>query len=436
MDISEQLALLRQTAGLAAARMDRKYSPLPQPEPQYTDALPDFEVDTPRRCALEDLLPGEIVETDHGRHYETETFYARHKRHGSFDISDLAELPHDLLCSLSDGEIPNCPPSKWAFLDTETTGLAGGSGTYAFLTGVGSIDEEGFRVRQFFLRDFGEEPSALDSLSRYLKRFEVLVTYNGKSYDKPLLETRYTMCRTRQPFSHMEHLDLLFGARRLYKMRLENCRLVNLEYEILGVERHGDIPGEMIPYTYFEYLRTKRAQRLLPILEHNVLDIVSLACLTALIPEAFRDPHNIPARHGTDLLGIARWLQVSDRHEEAVRILRRAIDLGLPDQHLFRTLFDIGSLEKKTGQEYASVATFTELTESPNPYRAKAYEELAKFYEHKDRNYSMALECTRAARKIEDSEALRNRQDRLDDKCARARQPRLKLRGMQEPRTR
>src|SRR4029079_1903738 len=157
--------------------------------------------------------------------------------HGSVDISDLAELPEDLLHPLSDGAIERAHPMKWAFLDTETTGLAGGTGTYAFLIGVGSIDATGFRLRQFFMRDYGEEASLLWRLAEHLASFDVLITYNGKAYDQPLLETRFRMARARHPFDRLEHLDLLFGARRLWKLRLESCRLVDLEYQILGVER-------------------------------------------------------------------------------------------------------------------------------------------------------------------------------------------------------
>ena len=131
------------------------------------------------------------------------------------DISSLIELPDDLLDSLSGGTILRSHPKRWAFLDTETTGLAGGAGTYAFLIGVGSIDEEGFRVRQFFMRDFGDEPSLLAGLTEHLSRFDVLITYNGKTYDVPLLETRYRMARARPPFARLAHLDLLHGARPL-----------------------------------------------------------------------------------------------------------------------------------------------------------------------------------------------------------------------------
>jgi len=425
MDIQEQLAYLRQTIGQITARADRKYG---TPPPAAVDEAPPEE-----RGFVEDLLSGEVVETPCGKHFETEKLYARHRRYGSYDIADLIELRPDFLAALSDGAIPDSHPKRWAFLDTETTGLAGGSGTYAFLIGVGSIDEEGFRVRQFFMRDYSEEASVLHSLAEYLKPFDVLITYNGKSYDQPLLETRYTMCRSRHPFARMEHLDLLYGARRLFKLRLENCRLVNLENQILGVEREGDIPGELIPYCYFEYLRTQRAYRLISIFHHNVLDIVSLACLTGVIPEAFREPENVRARHGMDLLGLARWLLLSDRMEEALRLMRRAIDMGLPDRHLFRTLFEAGAVEKKLGLEHAAVATYTDLTLSPNPFQVKAYEELAKHYEHREKNYAMALECVRAARAAEDSDALAARQQRLERRNAAAvRQPRLSIRSVRQ----
>ena len=414
MTITEQLERLRQTV----ATIDRRYAHLPPPPARKSEpSIAGF---------VEELLTGEVVETPLGKHFETEKLYARHQRHGSYDISDLIDLPPDFLDSLSAGAIPNAAPTTWAFLDTETTGLAGGSGTCAFLIGVGSIDCEGFRVRQFFMRDYCEEASVLYSLAAHLARFDVLITYNGRSFDQPLLETRYTMCRSRHPFASMEHLDLLYGARRLYKLRLESCRLVNLEYQILGLEREADVPGELIPYFYFEYLRTRQAFRLIPVFHHNVLDIVTLACLTGLIPAAFRDPAGIQARHGADLLGLARWLQVTGRLEEAHSLMRRAVDMGLPDRHLFAALFEAGTIEKKLGLADAALATFSDLSLSPNPFQVRAYEELSKHYEHRARNHRMALECTRAARAIADSEALASRQHRLEAKCAKVSRPKAK----------
>ena len=288
------------------------------------------------------------------------------------DISNLIELPEDLLDSLSGGTILRSHPKRWAFLDTETTGLAGGAGTYAFLIGVGSIDEEGFRVRQFFMRDFGDEPSLLAGLCR----IPVALRYASHLQRKNVRLCRCSRPATawparRPPFARMAHLDLLHGARRLWKLRLDSCRLVELENRILGVEREGDLPGEMIPYYYFEYLRTHQAFQLVPIFHHNVMDIVSLACLTAVVPFAFRSPEGSALRHGADLVGLARWLAQAERYEEAVRLFRRAVDLGLPDDLLFKTMWETGRLEKKLDRYEAAVAIYTELAAAKNPYRVR-----------------------------------------------------------------
>jgi uncharacterized protein YprB with RNaseH-like and TPR domain len=417
-DIQEQLALLRQRI----ARIDRKWAadPPASPAPPRTDPRP-------ARWFAEEVLSGEVVATALGEHFETEKIWERHRRHGNVDISSLCDLPCDLLASLSDGAIASAHPLKWAFLDTETTGLAGGTGTYAFLVGVGSIDGEGFRLRQFFMRDYGEEASLLARLSEHLARFDVLVTYNGKTYDQPLLETRYRMARARHPFARLEHLDLLFGARRLWKLRLESCRLVDLEHQILGVERHGDLPGEMIPYYYFEYLRTQQAFRLAPVFHHNAIDILSLACLTAIVPMAFRAPEEAPLRHGSDFIGLARWLRAGGREEEALRLFRRAIDLGLPDELLFRTLMDVALAEKRAGRQAAFLAVLADLAACRNPYRLRALEELAKYYEHREHNYAMALEMTLSALTLADTPELRRRRERLEQRLAAPRNGNLAL---------
>ena len=399
-DIQEQLAALRRRI----ARVDRKYAtPAPPARPPLRHGG-EF---------VEELLSGAVVTTPLGQHFETEKLWENHRRHGSIYISDLAELPGDLLDPLSDGAVPSSHPTRWAFLDTETTGLAGGTGTYAFLIGVGSIDAGGFRLRQFFMRDYGEEASLLHRLSEHLAQFDVLITYNGKTYDQPLLETRFRMSRARHPFDRMQHLDLLFGARRLWKLRLESCRLVELEHRILGVERQGDLPGEMIPYVYFDFLRSQKAFQVVPIFHHNALDILSLACLTAIVPFAFRSPADAAFGHGADHIGLARWLVQSERQEEALRLFRRALEMGLPDDLLFRTMWDVALLERRMGRHDAALAMVTELTASRNPYRVKAFGELAKHYEHREKNYAMALEMTLSALAIEDTPEIRRREQRL-----------------------
>lgn len=413
-DLQEQLAALRRKI----ARIDRKYADGPQAPARPVDHRP-------AHYFVDEWLSGEVVETPLGCHFETERLYESHRRHGSMDVSNLLELPEDLLAALLGEDSRPSPVARWAFLDTETTGLAGGSGTYAFLIGIGRICEDGFRVRQFFMRDYGEEASLLHALAEHLAQFEVLITYNGKTYDQPLLETRYRMSRARPPFDRLAHLDLLHGARRLWKLRLESCRLVDLENLILGVEREGDLPGEMIPYVYFEYLRTQQAFRLVPIFHHNAVDILTTACLTGIVPFAFREPDAAPLAHGTDLVGLARWFLKAGRCEQALQLMRRAVDMGLPDDLLFRTLWDTAALEKKMGNEPGALAVWTDLASGRNPYRAAAFEALAKYYEHRERNYAMALEMIQSARNFADSEELAHRQARLERRLARPRPGRL-----------
>jgi uncharacterized protein YprB with RNaseH-like and TPR domain len=418
-DLQEQLALLRRRI----AKIDRKYAATtPRPAP------PPIREDRPERYFVEEWLSGEEAQTPHGFHFQTDRIWERHRRHGSLDISSLIEMPPDILTAISDGSIPNCDCSKWAFLDTETTGLAGGSGTYAFLIGVGRITPAGFELRQFFMRDLAEEASLLHGLSEYLGQFDTLVTYNGRTYDQPLLETRYRMARMKPPFSRMEHLDLLFGARRLWKLRFESCRLVDLENQILGFEREGDLPGEMIPYVYFEYLRKREAGRIVPILHHNAIDILTLACLTAIVPRAFQSPEDAPLTHGAEMVGLARWLCRCEQYDKALTLYRRALDKGLRDELMFRTLWDVARIEKKLGREDAALAVLTDLASGRNPFRLPALEELAKYYEHKERNYSMALEFTMTALSHTDSDALRHRKARLERRVAkRGIAPRLML---------
>src|SRR4051794_14897113 len=216
-DLDQQLAELRKRV----AKIDRKYelrSPVQTlPQPPENRLRPAFPLPQ-SRFFVEEWASGEVVENEFGQHFQMEKLYEAHRRHGSADIGALAELPHDLLDVLGESAIPASAPERWAFLDTETTGLAGGSGTYAFLIGVGRITKQGFRVRQFFMREYAEEKSLLFALAKHLEEFEVLITYNGKTYDQPLLETRYRMTRQPPPFSRMAHMDVLHGARRLWKL--------------------------------------------------------------------------------------------------------------------------------------------------------------------------------------------------------------------------
>jgi len=369
----------------------------------------------PRRMPVEEFLPGDEIETPFGRHFETEKLWEHHRHHGSADIGALATLPHDLLQTV--GEMPSVCPSHWAFLDTETTGLSGSLSACAFLVGVGRITREGFRVRQFFMRSYSEEASLLDSLSRHLKNFQVLITYNGAAFDQPLLESRYHLNRAQSPFARLPHLDLLHSARRLWKLRFDSCRLVDLENEILGFERTGDIPSAMIPYVYFEYLRTKWIERLVPVFHHNALDILTLACLTGIVPHAFKDSSS--RTNAAELTGIARWLMEAGEVDRALALFHRAVDSGLRDDLLFRTLWDIAKLDQA-----AAEGIWADLASSRNPYRTKALTALAKRAEHAEKDYAKALALTRDALALEPSLELEKREQRLKKKLT----PRRKAR--------
>jgi uncharacterized protein YprB with RNaseH-like and TPR domain len=400
------------------ARIDRKYSVAASRAPSPADR-------SAARAFIEQWAEGEVVVNEFGPHFQTEKHYAAHRRHGSADIGALSELPPDLLAILNEeGEVPSSPPERWAFLDTETTGLMGDSGTYAFLIGVGRITKGGFSVRQFFMREYAEEKSILRALSAYLENFDTLVTYNGKSYDQPLLEGRYRARRMESPFNRLAHVDLLHGSRRIRKLRYENCKLTFLENRVLGVERQGDLAGELIPYVYFEYLRYGEALRLVPIFHHNAIDILSLGCLTAIVPSAFRGAtpeslKTIGLRRGEEYLGVARWLQTSGDHEKALGLFQHAVALGLPDGLLFKSLWEIGRLHRKTGQHGASVRILTELAECKNPCRANALAELAKHYEQRERKLEIALEFAHLAAVASPSEAAQKRVARLETRIAR-----------------
>jgi uncharacterized protein YprB with RNaseH-like and TPR domain len=398
-DLRQQLEELKKRI----ARIDAHYASPPPP------AMPPPE--------------GRAVTTPAGEHWEMERQWPAHHRHGSSDVGALSELPADLLAVLAEEPDWASAPTRWLFLDTETTGLAGGSGTVAFLVGVGAITGRGFELKQFFIRDYGEEPSMLDALTGWLEPYDVLVTYNGRAYDVPLLETRYRLHRRRPPFDGLRHIDLLYAARRLWRLALDSRRLVDLEARILGVERVGDVGGALIPNLYFEYLRTRNIRPLLPVFTHNAFDILSLACLTAVVPAAFRDPSRL--KSAAEMVGLGRWLRSEGRQEEALALFREALHHPVAEPLLWETLWQAADLERKLGRHHAAVALWSELSTVENPFRAQAYERLAIHYEHREKNAAMALEMTRAARALVDSEALQRREQRLQSRASSPKPGRL-----------
>src|SRR5713101_5508341 len=203
--------------------------------------------------------------------------------------------------------------SRWLFLDTETTGLAGGTGTYAFLVGIAWWDAGGLQLEQFFLRDFSEEHSLLHELTARIAERPVLVTFNGKSFDWPLLENRFTMTRKIAVPRLAAHLDLLHPSRALWKMRLGSVRLVDLERRVLdaarlGWHRQDDVLAALIPQHYFDYLRGGPAEPLAAVVRHNQMDLRGLAALVGKIDALLASDEERDAE-SLDLFGLSRYLQ-------------------------------------------------------------------------------------------------------------------------------
>ena len=342
-----------------------------------------------------------------------EHFFPNERSHGNQRIGCVQNMPCNAMQAVSGVQVRSTDATRWAFLDTETTGLAGGTGTCAFLVGIGMIEDDGFRVQLYFMRDFDEEHAMLDALARALNDYDTVVTFNGKTFDIPLLETRYRLKRERNPFQRMDHLDLLHPSRRLWKERLGSCRLTNLESAILGFERQGDIPGALIPQRYFEYLRSGDGSKLSAVFHHNVLDIISLACMSYVLLTTLAAPDQSGLRHGQDIRGLARWLAKLGDEAQASSLYRKAIQAGMPQKDLFEALWEAAHIERRAGRHEDQVQLLRDLARGSATHRADALVELAKHFEHRRKDYGLALKMTRNAQRYAPSPELSHREQRI-----------------------
>ncbi|MBZ5540292.1 MAG: ribonuclease H-like domain-containing protein [Acidobacteriia bacterium] len=291
-------------------------------------------------------------------------------------------------------------PSQWLFLDTETTGLAGGTGTYAFLVGLAWWDAGGLQTEQFFLRDFSEEHSLLHELAARLAERPVLVTFNGKSFDWPLLESRFTMTRAIPAPRLAAHLDLLHPARALWKLRLGSVRLIELERHVLdaprlGWRREDDVPSALIPQFYFDYLRGGPAAPLVSVARHNQMDLRGLAALFGKINTLLStESHQDPDIHSLDLFGLSRYL---DRRGEVARahtVCERALECGLPAEFRPQAHRDLAVRARRRGDHAAAAALWKQLLADPRD-ALHACEQLAIYYERRAKDPARAMEYAR-----------------------------------------
>ncbi|HNS50721.1 MAG TPA: ribonuclease H-like domain-containing protein [Anaerolineae bacterium] len=348
-----------------------------------------------RRRTIEDLIPGEVLANREGACFlHTEVHSTTHS-HGAHRLGDLLEhLPHGAARLARDERLAKVDPARIAFIDTETTGLAGGTGTYVFLVGVGAFEAGGFAIRQFFMRDFGEEPAQIQALDEALAGYEAVVSFNGKQFDMPLLETRFLMNRRPPRLYGAPHLDLLPPARAFWRHRLASCALSSLESEVLSVRREQeDVPGWLIPSLYAEYARTGDAREMPRIFYHNAQDILSMVSLAAhqcaLLASSLPPRENVP---GEDLYGLARILHDLGEEERAEAALALAAETSRLPGVQEAAMRDLAYLLKRQDRRVEALRWWRALAEGLRA--VYACEELAKHYEWHDGDPARALAWT------------------------------------------
>src|SRR5467141_1483957 len=279
-------------------------------------------------------------------------------------------------------------PGKWLFLDTETTGLAGGTGTYAFLIGLAWWDAGGLQVEQFFMRDFAEEHSLLHELSHRIAERPVLVTFNGKSFDWPLLENRFRMTRAIEACTPKLHLDLLHTARQLWKLRLGSVRLVELERHVLdaprlGWHRENDVASALIPQYYFDYLRGGPVEPLAGVVRHNQMDLRGLAALFGKINDLLSGtPNRASEIESLDLFGLSRFLQRRGDPDRAHSACAQALAMGLPAEFRPKARRDLALMAKRRGEHARAAEIWLQIVADLHD-GIYACEQLAVYYERR-----------------------------------------------------
>ena len=377
--------------------------PLTRPAPAVPADAPPVELPPlparPQSAArpLEKLLPGGAWhETPHGRCFMIEYRYPLDHAHGAVRLTTLIDLPCHILNHLGRcADFDGIDPRRLVFFDTETTGLSGGTGTYVFLTGLGLFDGDEFVVWQVFMPDLESERALLYVLNDLLGRGHALVSFNGKSFDWPLLEARFTLSRMRPAGPAHRHLDLMHAARRVWKDHLASCALGELEQHILRVRRQGDVPGWLIPSLYFEYLRHGRPHALLPVFEHNRLDVLSLLGLAGHLGTLLHAPDAADLAGG-ECYGLGRFYEDLGRPAESLRAYDRALAGRLEPALRATVVQRMTTLYRRLGQTDAALRIWEDLVAGETTLLFP-YVELAKHYEHRLKDYAAAASLVQRA---------------------------------------
>lgn len=331
---------------------------------------------------------GYLRNTELGEIWVVDWFLKEGHLHGKYELNRISGL-HELI----DDNLTDFNPSQATVIDTETTGLAGGTGTYAFIIGAGFWRGNEFIVRQYMMRDFNEEPAQLKA---FLEDFTGrAITYNGKCFDIPLLKNRYRLHRFDSPFEDIEHLDMLFPCRRIWKRNLSSFKLTQIEENILGYAREDDIPSHLIPSIFFDYLQCRDEKLLYPILHHNRDDILSLYHLSCIASNIISGSIEWGTNDDDLLLSLAEIYFRRQKYDKVINLTDRINS----DFALKSTLKEASQLKalsfKRLGRWREAADSFSGMHDiEPEIYSSI---EMAKLYEHKLKNFEKALEIVKKA---------------------------------------
>ena len=320
--------------------------------------------------------------------------------YGKFALAEWKSVASDQLAIISgEEEFLKVSPMKLLFFDTETTGISGGAGTIPFMLGIGFFEEEHFRVKIFILNELNRENEFLEEVDRFLQRYEfsAVVTYNGKSFDFPLMEARYILQRKRFPLLKLPHLDFLFPARTLWKHTYESRKLGYLGDILLGISRDEDVDSSQIPTIYFNYLRSRSFVLIQRIIDHNALDLLGLAGLL-LLGVKYLEDISFTDDEG-EILGTAKLYEKYGDFESADRLYNILKQSAVRDDVMEKAVKGLAVIMKKK-KLYLEAAELWEMLSAHSD--RLALRELSVHLEHREKNYIKALEWVREGLNIVD----------------------------------
>ncbi len=335
-------------------------------------------------------------------------------RYGQIPIAMGLQIPGTILAFLSrDSAFEALDLGTAVFLDLETTGLAGGTGTVPFLVGLGYFRDDRFKVTQFFLNELAEEGLLVEQVSRFVRDmgFKSVITYNGKAFDVPLLETRFALHRTPFAVRDLPHLDFLFSARQLWKHKYDSCRLSNLAYQIAQAERSDDIPGEEIPTRYFQYIRSGDFSLVEPIITHNQEDILALLSVVvagAVLVDRNRETAERGEADAMDLFGVAKLFESAGDTARSAALLEKALE-GRLTAEVSHTARKKLSHHFKKNQDWDKAVSLWQQMGCGD--QADSFRELAMYFEHKVKNYEEAIRAAEEGLAVSMGRSLSDQRD-------------------------